>query len=156
MIRIGFSVAGVAQVDARLDRLDVAAANLFSTWLKATELLEAAEQSQFESEGAFGSGGWKPLSEAYAAWKEQHYPGKPILQREGALFDSLTEQAAPGAIRDIFPNFMQFGTSVPYAVFHQEGTDTMPARPPLIMPPATRVAITALIQKVLSQAMGEA
>jgi hypothetical protein len=44
---------------------------------------------QFMSEGA-NSGGWAPLSPAYAAWKADHFPGRPIGVLSGALRRSMT------------------------------------------------------------------
>lgn len=51
----------------------------------ADDLIKQIGQ-QFLSEGAYGLGErWHPLSPAYAAWKEQHFPGRPLLVRTGAM-----------------------------------------------------------------------
>lgn len=43
---------------------------------------------QFESEGAYRSGGWTPLEERYQAWKEAKGGGDMILQLEPFLLHS--------------------------------------------------------------------
>jgi hypothetical protein len=45
---------------------------------------------QFDSEGDFFGEQWAPLSEPYATWKMQHYPGKGILSAEGDLRRAAT------------------------------------------------------------------
>ncbi|HYE86258.1 MAG TPA: phage virion morphogenesis protein [Vicinamibacterales bacterium] len=78
-------------------------------------------QRNFELEGQ-AVGGWAPLSPAYKAWKDQHYPGKTILRRTDALFRSLTFDGRGAGPRGIFlPDQRQLvlGTSVAYAQYHQ-------------------------------------
>lgn len=93
-------------------------------------ILEVETAKQFDAEGSGPqSGSWAPLSVSYAKWKAAHFPGKPILQRTGALKAALTGPGA-NARRDISGNTLSFGTTgLPYASFHQTGTGRMPARP---------------------------
>lgn len=44
----------------------------------------------FGSEGAASGPRWADLTPAYAAWKQEHYPGRPIGVLTGALRSSLT------------------------------------------------------------------
>lgn len=79
----------------------------------------------------FGSGGgmwgvWTPLSPAYAAWKNAHYPGKPILTRTGQLRDSMTSR--PFGVEVIDSKRMVVGTAVEYAKYHQQGGGNLPRR----------------------------
>jgi phage gpG-like protein len=101
-------------------------------------------QDLFTTEGRVrGIGGrfrkgfvWARLSPRYKAWKEQHYPGKTILVREGDLRASVRwshGRLGAGGIFDAQPRHLIFGTDVPYAAYHQYGTDKMPARP--FLPP---------------------
>jgi len=53
-------------------------------------LFKDAMRKQFATEGAFGAGGWKPLSPAYKLWKEEHYPGRPIGVLETHLRQAMT------------------------------------------------------------------
>lgn len=82
---------------------------------------------QFDSQGGYGSGGWAPLSPAYAAWKMKHHPGKPIMELSGDLRDSMVKR--PFGIDAIQRDGMIIGTQVSYAPYHQHGTPNMPARP---------------------------
>jgi len=75
----------------------------------------------FELEGSY-VGGWAPLSPGYAAWKQAHYPGRTILRRTDALFQSLTFEHGQVGPRGIFlpgERSLVLGTSVPYAQYHQ-------------------------------------
>lgn len=88
---------------------------------------------QFDQEGAYtGAGRWAALSESYGAWKQRHYPGKPILQLSGDLYDSMTSR--PFGIDVVDDDLMVIGTGVPYASYHQNGTEKMPARPMIEQP----------------------
>jgi len=53
------------------------------------EIFRSLMVRQFGSEGGL-AGGWAALSLAYAAWKEEHYPGRPIGVLTGALRASMT------------------------------------------------------------------
>lgn len=94
-----------------------------------TPVFEATERRQFDAEGAGPvDGAWEPLSPAYEAWKLEKYPGKPILERTGAMREGLTSTSAFSR-RESSGNTFVFGTSgVPYASFHQTGTAKMPVR----------------------------
>ncbi|MBL8909869.1 MAG: phage virion morphogenesis protein [Archangium sp.] len=98
---------------------------------KLVPVLERATGQQFDARGAGpDAGSWAPLSISYAKWKAAHYPGKPLLERTGALREGLTQSGSANARRDIGSNELTFGTrSVPYASAHQTGTERMPARP---------------------------
>jgi len=74
--------------------------------------------------------GWAPLSPAYAEWKQQHFPGKPILQRTGALYGAMTSASRFGGSQSkISGDTLSIAPTVPYFRFHQQGTGRMPARP---------------------------
>lgn len=92
-------------------------------------------RDQFAQEGAKTGSQWSALSPGYGAWKARHYPGKPILQLSGDLYDSLAKR--PFGVDEITDKQAVFGTAVSYAGFHQKGTDKMPARP-LVQKPQSR------------------
>lgn len=71
---------------------------------------------------------WPPLSPKYAAWKAKKFPGKPILQRTGALIASMTSEGANGNISLIGKASAVFGTSVAYGIYHDEGGKRLPRR----------------------------
>lgn len=86
--------------------------------------------------GRFRGGAWAALSPKYRIWKQAHYPGQPTLVREGDLRESVrwSGHVGVGGIFDAQPAFVLVGTSIPYAKFHQYGTETMPKRPFLPQP----------------------
>jgi len=63
---------------------------------------------------------WQPLSPAYAKRKAKEYPGMPTLVATGTLFNSLARKNS-GSVGPFYPSdtSMQWGTSVPYAKYHQ-------------------------------------
>lgn len=103
-------------------------------WPRVTRALEKAVAEHFGVEGADGAahGSWAPLSKKYAKWKEAHYPGRPIEVLRGNLKKALTQSSSAHAFRESNRQAMVFGTAdLPYASAQQEGTEHMPARPPL-------------------------
>ena len=57
-------------------------------------IFEAAETRQFDAQGGGPvAGSWAELSAVYADWKEQHYPGQPLLV---ALLVLLAHESALG------------------------------------------------------------
>lgn len=104
-------------------------------------------RKQFGSEGSYlGPRQWTPLKPAYAAWKQRHYPGKPILQLTGRLFNSLTQR--PFAVERITKDSMTIGTDVPYAKYHQlGGPPFLPKRPIIGVPPQDDLRVFAKIMQ---------
>src|SRR5262249_32662130 len=89
---------------------------------------------------------WTPLSPKYAAWKAIHFPGRPILQRTGALRRAASRplrRATADGLTITIPWSRELGQPVKVE-WHQEGTigkvgpaghtGTMPARPILFDP----------------------
>lgn len=115
-------------------------------WNHLADRFARLERRQFASEGAYGSGGWDPLSPRYAAWKAANYPGQTILRRDDHLFRSLTSR--PFGVEVIEPDHMVVGTDVEYAGFHQRG-DGVPQRRPVELPEVERQAWLRDLQRFL-------
>lgn len=98
---------------------------------RLSPVFEAQEERQFVAEGAGPHRGhWAPLTEKYAEWKGQHYPGNPLLVASGKMREALTQPSSPFARRSHTGTFFEFGTQgVEYASFHQLGTSKMVDRP---------------------------
>jgi len=73
-----------------LDRMADGVSNFDGLFRGFGEIFRGFMQKQFETEGSFGAGGWAALSPAYAAWKEEHFPGRPIGVLSGALRSGMT------------------------------------------------------------------
>lgn len=63
---------------------------------------------------------WKALSPKYAKRKEKKFPGKTILRASDRLYNSMISANAPDSVNEIGKVSAEFGTSVPYAVFHDD------------------------------------
>lgn len=97
-----------------------------------------------------GDGGWPALSTPYGPWKHRHAPGVPMLvglQRtgpkgkrpqtygiSGATVRSLLDT---GAALHVTAKRMLYSPDSEIAGYLQDGTSKMPARPPVILSPAT-------------------
>lgn len=67
-----------------------------------------------------------PLSPKYKAWKDRHYPGRPILIRTGRLLSAVT--GGPGWFHRSMPKELRIYITVPYSSYLQDGTSKMPQR----------------------------
>ena len=89
------------------------------------EALEDAFEEVFAKEGNVdGYQSWARLSPPYARWKNQHHPNKSILVLSGRLRGSLTKNP----VVTMNPREMIYTSNVPYAKYHEHGTDNMPQR----------------------------
>lgn len=146
-VRFTFAVEGEVQIDRTLARFAENITDATEVWENLAARFARMERRQFDSEGAYGSGGWAALSPAYAAWKARAYPGKPILERTGDLKDSLTQR--PFGVEVIEARAMAVGSGIDYGRFHQAGTSTMPRRRPVEFPESERRTWVKLIQKFI-------
>jgi phage gpG-like protein len=94
---------------------------------------EHAEADWFSSHG---EGSWPPLASATRRGKERRRRPTELLVDSGRMLQSLTEET-DDSISYVTPSTLVFGTRVPYARYHRDGTTKMPQRDPLI--PALQV-----------------
>lgn len=147
MVRFTLTIDGDEEIDRTLAAYTTRVQDLRPLFATLADRFATVEAGQFASQGALGSGGWAPLSPAYAAWKARRYPGAGILHRTGTLAASLTTR--PFGVEDITRDQAVFGTRVPYAGYHQAGTDRMPPRPPIQFPDSEKRAWVTAIQRFL-------
>lgn len=145
---IRISIDGEDQFARAFDRYDAQFDDLSNIWPDVRDEFWSIEKQQFRSEGVAGGDKWKPLSPAYAKAKLRRYGAKPILQATGDLYASLT-----GETGDTFyqttKTSIEIGTTLPYARYHQHGTDKMPARPPIRFSKQQQENLSKVIQKAL-------
>lgn len=152
MIRFKLNIAGEVQMDRGIQRFTEGIADYRPVWPVIEDDFYATEKDQFKSEGAEGGDSWQPLSPAYAAWKEAHFAGKPILQREGDLMASLTSGNDPNAVKIEERRTLTLGSKVPYAIYHQslaERKSRLPRRPEINLPEAFKRSVMHHIQAYL-------
>jgi len=146
-MRFRFEVEGEVQIDRTLTRFADNIGDASALWDALADRFAAMERRQFDSEGAYGSGGWQALSPAYAAWKARLYPGKPILERTGDLRESLTQR--PFGIEVITPQSLTVGSGIDYGRYHQSGGPNLPQRRPVEFPESERRHWVRLIQRFI-------
>lgn len=148
-VRLTFEFYGEAQVDRTLARFEARALDARPAWEVLHAMFLRAETRQFNSQGAYGSGGWPPLSPRYAAWKARHYPGRPILVREGDLRASLTEANDGAHIYVAEPHLFITGSSDPVGAYHQAGAGHLPRRRPVEFPESLRRNMAKVVQRFI-------
>jgi phage gpG-like protein len=146
----------IAALQVGLSRLLRLTDDISSAWPAVTQELRDIMAEQFTSQGALGqTGRWAPLEGRYAARKRRQYPGRTILERTGALRASL--QVSTGqSIVERSPRALFFGTSVPYAGYHQSGTEKMPRRAIFAMTNRQAARIGSVLHKWLGAEMSQA
>lgn len=146
-ILLTFDFYGDTQLERTLDRFANNVEDATPAWDAIADRLVHVERRQFASEGKSSSGGWAPLSPKYAAWKAQHYPGQPILQREGHLVRSLTRR--PLGIERIEPQEAWLGSAVTYGAYHQRGAGNLPRRRPIELTEDERRTWVKILQRFI-------
>lgn len=112
---VKITVMGQEALFAALSSLDARASEVVARVApKLYEVHARHVTEQFNAEGGRAGQHWT-LSEAYAKRKAKTHPGKPVMQREGLLLASLTNRDSDGAIYDVRPDSITFGSSLPYA-----------------------------------------
>lgn len=91
-------------------------------WPEVSKEIEKEESYLFASRGVSGAhGAWPALTRRYLKRKYKKYGAQQIEVASGRLRRALTDSTSGDAIRRYFPRSMEFGTSLPYAVFQQTG-----------------------------------
>jgi phage gpG-like protein len=152
-----------AEALAYVDRLLLAIGDPEEALLQVAPILRSDVLAQFQ---AGGNPAWRPLAPSTVAQKRrQGYPrlnrkGQApsrllqrgqfgphnILMRTGELLSSWTDASDPHHIERVERGELEFGSSLPRALYHQEGRG-VPRRP---------VRITDEAQKQIAEALGPA
>ena len=117
------------QLNALMRNIDQLSENLTQgfDWESLAPMVAEAADRIFASEG---HGGWPQLSEAYARWKARNFPDKGLLELTGAYRNAATQIGAPGNVITTTENSLTYGVEgLDYALFHESGTNRLPARP---------------------------
>lgn len=146
-MRIEFDVFGDRQVARDLLRIGDRAVDATPAFAQMLLDLVDLEREQFGSEGQRASGGWAPLAASTLARKRANGLDERILRATGALYESLEETSSGGdAIRHADPTQMVFGTTVPYARYHQLGQG-VPRRRPVELAERDRQGLVKTLQR---------
>lgn len=96
-------------------------------------IMRESIEKQFDTEGGYASGGWKPLTAERVATKARLGLEPGILRATDRLMHSLTRKFDPEHIERPSGSSLQFGSTVTYGIYHQssEPRTKMPFRPPI-------------------------
>jgi hypothetical protein len=89
MLRMRIDISGEVQYERGFAAMDAELEDLREPLGGVADLLKRAVGEQFLTEGEHGGLPWQPLSPAYAAEKEERYPGHPILVASGEMRDAF-------------------------------------------------------------------
>lgn len=146
-MRIEISALGVEAVSRDLLRYADHATDLTPVMQNVADMLHDVERQQFASQGAHGSGGWAELADSTRRRKAALGQDPRILHATGALLESLT--GGSGEVSVPRPDGLDFGSTLPYARLHQDGTSRMPARPPVQLAEQDRRKVIREIQRYI-------
>lgn len=146
-MRLTIDAVGEEIVSRDLLRFGERAVDVEPAMHEVADLLRRSMVRQFDSAGAYGSGGWAPLAASTVAAKQAQGLDPRILRARGDLFDSLTEEGHPDHLSIVRHDGLDFGTTDPKARFHQTGTARMPQRRPVQLPEADRREAVRILQR---------
>lgn len=126
MITIKIDTRDLDRLHKKVSKFEKSFNDLTPLWLNLAVSLREYQTALFANQG-FGK--WPTYEEtmrekadSYREWKNSKYPGSGInlLQLSKRLYRSLTSKTSDSKIF-ISPKRFEFGTKVPWAVYHNEG-----------------------------------
>jgi phage gpG-like protein len=129
-VRFTLTVAGEVQMDREIEAIGEHLATIDHALKDIARDLNKETKQQFSTQGAHASGGWPALEESYRKRKQRMVEtgkminGRParymqILRLTDRLRLSLVNKSDPEHVETIRGHALEWGTSVPYARFHQ-------------------------------------
>lgn len=150
-MRILFEVAGDKQISREILRVGERAGNVTLAWPAVASLFREETQLQFDTEGQYASGGWKPLKPETLRRKRAKGQDERILRASGDLFASLTQRNDLNQIVEMRPTEFVFGSRLPYAGVHQnpKPSNPLPRRRPLEFTEPARRQTVKIVQRYI-------
>lgn len=147
-MRLRLEVFGDVQVDRELLRFTGRLTDASPAFAQLADDFNRIEREQFKTEGGRSSK-WVPIKAATRRAKIKRGLDPRILHATHRLRDSLTKPSGPDVVRKIRPDSLEVGSTVPYGVFHQRGTRTLPRRPPVDLTEGDRRRWVQVLQRFL-------
>lgn len=122
--------SGVRRIDRQLAAAGRNIKDLRKPFKEIADDFRKMEQRVFATAGY---GTWAPLSPKYAAQKARLWGSQPLLVADGTLFRSLTQPRAIGSVRKVDRRRLMIGSNDPLVAIHTEGSENLPARPPIMV-----------------------
>lgn len=144
-------VFGESAISRRMLRFSERAADVSPALEEIAKMFYESEAKQFESEGGWASGGWQPLAVETVIEKSRNNDwSDKILQRTGALMESLTSSESSHGTKTVTPDTLTIESTVPYGIYHQQpGGPTggvLPMRKPVELPQQVRRDMIKVLQ----------
>lgn len=149
MLQLKISLKNLDKVLNQLDATGEVLNDLFPEMEKVGNyLVDFFSNAVFETEGGIIDESWAELSDKYEKWKNDHYPGRGVLERTGELRQGF--EALPTSTYCVIQNDKDYG------IFHEYGTDRMPARVFLKLDQERSTIIRDMIVESLNDRVAEA
>lgn len=132
-MRFTFEISGDKLIEREILRVGAHARDARPAFAVIADFMMGETRRQFDSQGAYASGGWKPLKPATVRAKARRGLDPRILHATGALRRSLTRRGDTNQLLELRPDEMRFGSRLVYAAAHQRPrpTSPLPQRRPL-------------------------
>jgi phage gpG-like protein len=147
-LRVRIDALGEEIIDRSLLGVSRALRDMEPIWDEINDVLSRASVRQFASQGAYGSGTWAPLAPSTLARKARLGQPSQILQATRRLKRSLTVEDHPEHLYVASAKEMAWGTTVPYAKYHQDGNgSSLPRRRVVQLPESARRNVMKVVQR---------
>ncbi len=152
-LTISFNFIGKDQMIRAINTLDTSLDDFSNVFEKCADDFYSTMKRVFATEGKELGTPWRPLTESTKAAKESEYPGKGILERTGALKQSLTNRNDTNAICEVGPTSLKIDSQVktqsgiPLLKLHQYGWN----KPEIVPKTASALSWGAGDNKVFAQ-----
>lgn len=138
---------GAGKAARDVDRLGQRARDIRPATSTIRTQFRTAEERLFDTGG---HGQWPKLAEATRQLKAKRGSDPRILRATGALYRALTSAKAAGQLDVRHPTELRFGTTIPYATFHDLGKG-VPQRKPIDLTSHDRDRITKAIEEYVAK-----
>lgn len=149
-MRFALDTLGVRQIDRELVGISGRITDMGPAMREVLDLIRKVEKQQFDSQGKYGSGGWKPLAPSTVAYKKAYNLDPRILRATGDLFSSMTKRGDSTQIAVPKQDGLVFGTTLEYAQYHQQGRG-VPKRPVVELKEDDRREAIKIIQRYIRE-----
>lgn len=150
-VDVHVEVFGEPIIRRRLLRTAGSVTDATPAWHAIARLLGRGAAKQFATAGGYGGTPWAALRPATIARKLRLGLNPAILRATNRLYNSLVLDAGPEHVAEFGEDFMRWGSSVPYGVYHQSRAPRrkIPYRPPVKLAPTDRRNAVRILQRTL-------
>lgn len=125
LTQVRFSIEGEDQYARAFELMEHEAGDMSDPLEAIGEHIIRTVGDQFLTEGARTGTRWHPLSRAYDRWKDEHFPDRPLLVREGAMRSAALDRRRALWVGE---RSMRYTIHDDKAIHHQRGDGHMPQR----------------------------